>query len=376
MNLIEVATSDYVGFILLVALLVSSRIRRSDDKHIEFKIFSIITILTLVACNVDFLVFFSDGRPGILMKVISMVGNTYCFIANPIFVSSWCLYEDIKLYHSKARVKKLYRFVFIPALILVVIALINNFVPIIYTIDAANVYHRLPLSYAYYIVDAGYIIFSIAILRGYENRYGKVRFFPLYLMIGPIVIGCLLQALFYGVSLIWVSMAVGLTAIYMSLQNEFSYLDKLTGLYNRAYLDYLLEGASKDNSGRFGGIMIDVDYFKEINDTLGHSVGDEALIDVARVITFAKPDKSVAIRFAGDEFMIMFKSTSEKELEKTIEAIREELKLFNETEQRQYQLSLSLGYSLYDPENGTLDGFLKNMDDNMYVEKKVKHTRD
>jgi diguanylate cyclase (GGDEF)-like protein len=376
MNLIAVATSDYVGFILLVALLVSSRIRRSDDKHIEFKLFSIITILTLVACIVDFLVFFSDGRPGILMKVINMVGNTYCFIANPIFVSSWCLYEDIKLYHSKARVKKLYRFVFIPALILVVIALINNFVPIIYTIDAANVYHRLPLCYAYYIVDAGYIIFSIAILRGYENRYGKVRFFPLYLMIGPIVLGCLLQSLFYGVSLIWVSMAVGLTAIYMSLQNEFSYLDKLTGLYNRAYLDYLLEGASKDNSGRFGGIMIDVDYFKEINDTLGHSVGDEALIDVARVITFAKPDKSVAIRFAGDEFMIMFKSTSEKELEKTIEAIREELKLFNETEQRQYQLSLSLGYSLYDSENGTLDGFLKNMDDNMYVEKKVKHTRD
>lgn len=376
MNLIAVATSDYVGFILLVALLVSSRIRRSDDKHIEFKIFSIITILTLVACNVDFLVFFSDGRPGILMKVISMVGNTYCFIANPIFVSSWCLYEDIKLYHSKARVKKLYRFVFIPALILVVIALINNFVPIIYTIDAANVYHRLPLSYAYYIVDAGYIIFSIAILRGYENRYGKVRFFPLYLMIGPIVIGCLLQALFYGVSLIWVSMAVGLTAIYMSLQNEFSYLDKLTGLYNRAYLDYLLEGASKDNSGRFGGIMIDVDYFKEINDTLGHSIGDEALIDVARVITFAKPDKSVAIRFAGDEFMVIFKSTSEKELEKTIEAIRDELKLFNETEQRQYQLSLSLGYSLYDPENGTLDGFLKSMDDNMYVEKRIKHTRD
>lgn len=376
MNLIAVATSDYVGFILLVALLVSSRIRRSDDKHIEFKLFSIITILTLVACIVDFLVFFSDGRPGILMKVINMVGNTYCFIANPIFVSSWCLYEDIKLYHSKARVKKLYRFVFIPALILVVIALINNFVPIIYTIDAANVYHRLPLCYAYYIVDAGYIIFSIAILRGYENRYGKVRFFPLYLMIGPIVLGCLLQSLFYGVSLIWVSMAVGLTAIYMSLQNEFSYLDKLTGLYNRAYLDYLLEGASKDNSGRFGGIMIDVDYFKEINDTLGHSVGDEALIDVARVITFAKPDKSVAIRFAGDEFMIMFKSTSEKELEKTIEAIREELKLFNETEQRQYQLSLSLGYSLYDSENGTLDGFLKNMDDNMYVEKRVKHTRD
>ncbi|RKM59772.1 GGDEF domain-containing protein [Butyrivibrio sp. CB08] len=372
MNILAVATSDYIGLMLLVAMLISSRIRRADSTHSEYKIFSAITFLTMIACVVDFFVFYSDGKPGKLMKAINMIGNTYCFMANPFFIASWCLYEDLKLYRSKVRVKKIYTYAFIPAVLLAVIALVNNFVPIIYTIDANNVYSRLPASYLYYIVDTGYIIFSVYILKKFEERYGKVRFFPLYLMVGPIVIGCALQVIFYGISLIWVSISVGLTAIYMSLQNEFSYLDKLTGLYNRAYLDYQLENLSKEKK-TVGGIMIDVDYFKSINDNFGHHAGDEALIDVARVITFAKPDKAIATRFAGDEFIILVTDTSEKEMNNILKSLHDEVDLFNETEGRQYKLSLSMGYSLFDQNIETLDDFLKHMDDNMYEEKQKNH---
>ena len=195
----------------------------------------------------------------------------------------------------------------------------------------------------------------------------------MFLMVGPIFLGCFLQVIFYGISLIWVSMAVGLTSIYMSLQNEFSYLDKLTGLYNRAYLDYYLDMASKDTSKRLGGIMIDVDYFKKINDTYGHSAGDEALVDVARIINFAKADKAIATRFAGDEFILLLRDTNDKAMQRIIDNIREEVKLFNETEGREYKLSLSLGYAIYNPEKESLDDFLKQMDDNMYEEKETKH---
>ncbi len=372
MNLIPIATSDYIGMVLLVALLFSSHIRRANNNRLEFKIFTAISILTMIGCAVDFLVWYADGRDGILMKVIQYVGNTYCFCVNPIFISSWCLYEDIKLYHSKKRVKRIYTYAFIPAIILVVIALVNNFVPIIYYFDETNTYHRLPLSYMYYAVDFCYVIFSIVILKLYEKKFGKVRFFPLYLMVGPILLGCILQALFYGVSLIWVSMAVGLTAIYMSLQNEFSYLDTLTSLYNRAYMDYQLE--SLPRGANLGGIMIDVDHFKSINDTFGHSAGDEALIDVARVITFAKPDKAIAIRFAGDEFIILIKGTTEKELQRIVQSVRDEVDMFNETEHRQYKLSFSIGYSIYNRDKDSIDEFLRHMDDNMYEEKERRHS--
>lgn len=372
MNILAVATSDYIGLMLLVAMLISSKIRRADADHFEYKIFSAITVLTMIACVVDFLVFFSDGKSGILFRIINMVGNTYCFMANPIFIASWCLYEDLKLYHSKTRIRRIYTFAFIPAVLLGLIALVNNIFPIIYSIDPSNVYHRLPFSYVYYIVDLGYVIFSIYILKKYEERYGKVRFFPLYLMIGPIFLGCILQSIFYGISLIWVSLSVGLTAIYMSLQNEFSYLDRLTGLYNRAYLDYQLDMISREKK-TVGGIMIDVDYFKSINDTFGHHTGDEALIDVARVIIFAKPDKAIATRFAGDEFIILVPDTTEKEMKNVLKSLHDEVSLFNETEGRQYKLSLSMGYSIFNQDSETLDDFLKHMDDNMYEEKQINH---
>ncbi|WP_026521127.1 GGDEF domain-containing protein [Butyrivibrio sp. VCB2001] len=374
MNIGAVATSDFMGFILLIALLISSKIRRTDDKHPEFKLYTVIAILTMVACVVDFISFYVDGinKPG--MRLVNILTNTFCFAANPLFVASWCLYEDLKLYRSMTRVKKIYTYAFIPAVIMVLIAIVNMFVPIIFRIDEQNVYSRLPFSYVYYIVDIGYVLFSIFIYKGYERRYGKIRFFPLYLMIGPIVLGCAIQVVIYGVSLMWISTAVGLTAIYMSIQNEFSYLDKLTGLYNRAYLDYLLETSTREKNN-LGGIMIDVDYFKQINDTYGHSYGDEALIDVARIITFGKPDKAVALRFAGDEFIILIKGVSEKQLQSIITSIRDELKLFNETEERRYKLSLSLGGSIYEPAHDSIDNFLKRMDDAMYEEKKEKHSR-
>ncbi len=373
MNLLAIAVSDFTGFLLLVGLLYSSHIRRADSEHSEFKIYTISAILTMIACVVDFLVFYADGRPGLSMRIIQMVGNTYCFVANPIFVSSWCLYEDIKLYHSMKRVKKIYTYAFIPAIILIAIAVLNNLIPLIYYIDDQNIYHRLPLSYVYYLIDTCYIIFSIINLKIYENKFGKVRFFPIFLMVGPIALGCALQAMFYGTSLIWISMAVGLTAIYMAVQNEFSYLDTLTGLYNRAYLDYQLEKLPR--GGTIGGIMIDVDHFKKINDSYGHSVGDEALIDVARVISFAKTDKAIATRFAGDEFIILLPNATEKEITNMIKAIRDEVDMFNETEQRQYRLSLSMGYSIYDRDKTSIDEFLRHMDDNMYEEKERQHAK-
>ncbi len=373
MNLMAVAVADYIGFILLVAMLVSSKIRRSAPRD-EFKLFTIIALLSAAACIIDFFLFYCDGKPGIVARIINHIGNTYSFMMNPIFAVAWCVYTDIKLYHSRARIKRIYRFGAIPGAFLFLLAFINIFVPIVYRIDENNVYHRLPLSYLYFLIEFCYLVASYVTLKRYEARYGKVNFFPMWLMIGPIFLGSALQVIFYGVSLIFVSMAVGLTSIYMALQNEFSYQDTLTGLFNRAYLDYLLDKLSKDPDSKLGGIMIDVDYFKEINDTYGHHVGDEALIDVARVILFGKPDKGIAIRFAGDEFIILLKDCSSEEvLKRTVNNIRDEVVTFNENENRQYKLSLSMGYTLYEFDKDDSDSFFKKMDDNMYEEKKQKH---
>lgn len=372
MNLIAIAVADYVGFMLLIALLFSSRIRRSA-KLTEYRIFSVIAILSAVACCVDFIMFFCDGKDGIIFRLVNLLGNTYCFVANPIFAIGWCMFTEVKLFQSRTRIRKRYKYLSIPGFVLMGLSAVNLFYPIVFYLDENNVYHRLPLSYFYYVVASGYMVYSVYLVKSYEKRYGKLRFFPMALMLGPIALGCLLQNLFYGVSLIWVSLSVGMTSIYMSLQNEFSYLDPLTGLYNRSYLDYYLKQYARDPASRLGGIMIDVDYFKKINDTYGHSTGDEALVDVSRVLSLAKPDKAIVARFAGDEFMVLMKDSTSEALDRIIQGIKDEVVMFNENEERQYKLSLSMGSGLFDPDKDNEDSFFKRMDEKMYQEKGEKH---
>src|SRR5205807_8804634 len=84
--------------------------------------------------------------------------------------------------------------------------------------------------------------------------------------------------------------------------------DGLTGLDNRVLLsDRLKQGLKrlKRSPGLVGVLMLDVDHFKVINDTLGHQIGDAGLVAVAhRLQSLARPDDTVA-RFGGDEFVVV-----------------------------------------------------------------------
>ena len=88
MNLVAVAVADYIGVVILIAMLYSSHIRRSEGRF-EYKIFSLIAGLSAFACAIDFLTFYVDGKPGQLSRIIGYAGNTYCFMTNPLFSIGW-----------------------------------------------------------------------------------------------------------------------------------------------------------------------------------------------------------------------------------------------------------------------------------------------
>ncbi len=85
-----------------------------------------------------------------------------------------------------------------------------------------------------------------------------------------------LQYYFYGISTIWVGIAVGFTSMVLALQNENIFLDKLTGLFNRYYLDRISRELMVHP--KLAIMMIDMNGFKGINDNFGHSEGDDALV--------------------------------------------------------------------------------------------------
>ncbi|MBW1935805.1 MAG: GGDEF domain-containing protein [Deltaproteobacteria bacterium] len=84
--------------------------------------------------------------------------------------------------------------------------------------------------------------------------------------------------------------------------------DELTGLYNRRFLfNYFQHDIKWDSleANPVSLIMVDLDHFKNINDTYGHDVGDQALVWVANLLREVAGKDNLPIRYAGDEFMIL-----------------------------------------------------------------------
>jgi diguanylate cyclase (GGDEF)-like protein len=155
-----------------------------------------------------------------------------------------------------------------------------------------------------------------------------------------------------------------------------SITDPLTGLYNRrgfiTLADHTLNLVKRLNKKAII-LFIDLDYMKWINDNLGHNVGDQALIDVANILTSTFRQNDLIARIGGDEFVVLGIIGEENHKEKIIERLTEKVKEFNTKEKRPYKLSLSVGYVVYDPENPkTLEELLQLADQLMYEEKRLK----
>ena len=373
MNLQAIIITNCIGFALLVILLISSHLVR-QRQQLSDKIFTAMIGITASACITEMMTFIFDGNTSYpWIHLLKMLGSSWLYLANMLDSYLWCVYVDLRLYDDVQRTRRRGPFMGIPALLALIIVLFNFSYQFLFSVNEQNVYHRETGGYVYYSITIGYMLYSLITRWQYNRKLGKERFFPMYMFITPIVIGATAQFFVYGISIGWCCTALGLVSIHMSLQNELSYLDPLTKLYNRNYLEHVLGRISRKGIPA-GGIMIDLDYFKSINDEFGHAVGDDALVEAARIIGLSVPENALPIRFAGDEFIVLIYNGEEKKLIEIENSLRAAVKCFNEANQKPYQLSFSLGHSIYHPETRT-DIFLSEMDTKMYEEKKNKHSR-
>lgn len=158
------------------------------------------------------------------------------------------------------------------------------------------------------------------------------------------------------------------------IQYHASY-DTLTGLPNRRlFLDYLDGEISRaERHGYYGALLyLDIDNFKTINDSLGHSVGDEFLIVVAGRISEFIRKEDVASRMGGDEFTLVFTELGQTAsiAASKVRKIAEELNICLSTPcmigDRRLQSSVSIGISLFPKESKGVDDILKQADTAMY----------
>lgn len=103
-----------------------------------------------------------------------------------------------------------------------------------------------------------------------------------------------------------------------SLAEEAAVTDKLTGLHNRRAFDAQLARLTGAAQRPFGLMHLDLDYFKSVNDTLGHAAGDHVLEEVARILRDVVRSNDMVARTGGDEFMLVFENCTDVNLLRAI----------------------------------------------------------
>jgi len=140
---------------------------------------------------------------------------------------------------------------------------------------------------------------------------------------------------------------------------DMAIIDSLTGLYNRNVFRYIEEIYGED-TGDLYAAMLDIDNFKEINDTYGHYKGDEILGILGEIIRKNTRENDISIRYGGEEFLVLLKDISENNVMNVINRISTEFSqcLFS-VDDREFSVTISGGISLSSKDHSINEAILE-----------------
>lgn len=367
-----------VGALLLLLLLIN--ICRNSYKviSIDQKLFNSIMFLNLLIFIFDTGMWLMDGKLFWGLQNGMNITTVLYYISNPFICFLWLLYTDIKIYENRLSLTKRIPFYAIPLFINTVMSLMSPFTQWLFVIDGNNHYSRGPFFWVMAAISFFYLGISlcISINEFFRSSWEKNKSMNLYLLFFSIlvIIAAVLQTLYFGITIIWISSMLGCVCIYINIQNKEVSTDHLTGLFNRRRLDqHLLHRIKAKRHGRMlFAILIDLDEFKSINDNQGHTAGDDALVQTAKVLKEACNSRDDFIaRFGGDEFVIIGERMELHEINDLIEKLYAKACDYNKNPQSLYTLQYSMGYSVL-KENDTPESLLAAADEKMYQNKRKR----
>jgi diguanylate cyclase (GGDEF)-like protein len=130
--------------------------------------------------------------------------------------------------------------------------------------------------------------------------------------------------------------------------------DALTGLFNRRYLEETMErelSRNKRQGTALGVIMLDLDHFKEYNDTYGHNSGDELLVALGQLIQDQVRREDIACRYGGEEFLLVMPGASTEVTLQRAQELNQAVKQLHTSSSSLKPITISAGVAIY-PNNG------------------------
>jgi diguanylate cyclase (GGDEF)-like protein len=361
-----------LGSSLILILIFINYIGKFNTDNFQRRLLLILLCATFAAIITDFISNFFDGESG--SKI-----NNLLYISTSLFsISQNCAYYlsvilfDYFILKNTQRTKK---FLFAIAIFITLYSMsiiINLPFGYYFTISPDNHYVpeklyplRLFLSYGSILVLIINMLLSI-------RFYKRSQVYAIFLFLLIIGMGSAMDIIIKGSSTLWPCFTAAILYIYFFILQSDLKLDSLTRIVNRASFNEFIDKHSRQNSRQeYTIVMIDMDRFKEINDTLGHLEGDNALRDIATIIKSCIRKTDLAARYGGDEFVLAIEA--EYDIHRVMNRIQDIINHQNGKKTRPYQLYISYGYDVYTAKSDEpISGFLARIDAMMYKQKEER----
>lgn len=370
MNLLLRIDNNVVAIIVSIIFFVNI-LRRLDERDNKNWVFTIMFILNTFQLIAETLTCIINKQPYMYLIPITIIVHTILYILAPIITFTWYVFTDAWVNEDKEFKLKNHVLIVSPIIVNTLLVLINPFLKLLFYVTENNVYQRgslffIPVSISYF-----YLIYSFIFIYANRKKVNKVEFLPLLLFgVFPAIAGAI-QSMFYGFLLMWSSIAFSMIIVYIHFQSQMMQMDYLTKAWTREKLYAYLKNRIEQNKFRnFSIVFIDLDDFKKINDTFGHSEGDKLLIDVVQIINSILCNGDFIARYGGDEFVLFLNVESEHDVEAIMKRISAAVNNYNNILKNSYKLKYSYGYELYNFDiHMTASEYINHVDKLMYKAK-------
>ena len=234
-------------------------------------------------------------------------------------------------------------------------------------------YHRAAASISFCIALAYYVFVYRRFML--EKFWMPLLSYP----IGLLVFG-LAQTALEGMQLEYAGVVFAMQFVFNFVQNASVNEDYLTGTSSKKILQFNLQNrvAWSNETRTFTFFIMDLDHFKEINDIYGHTVGDEALITMSKILkNVFRRSSDIISRFGGDEFCVIADVKTEEGVKKLLSEVQTLVDKFNAENKKKatpYELKISVGYQIYKKSSGMdAEQLFAAVDKQMYEIKEAHH---
>ncbi len=366
---------QYIYFYIMIILLYifiytikSIKLKRETTRSFLAIVFTVMLMLSL-----KWIIYNTDGKQTLTSLTFSLKNLSHILNILPLLLALY--YFDLHIINNKKLLNIRKWSYAITFCILAIYGLSNIWTELIFIVDDSGFIINQKGIFLHIYFQIGILLFYGVFSYKYFRRCVS-KVFSLYvaLVIMP-VLGGSFQSIFQDVPALLSMFGLLTLYIFIFLVREDTRRDALTDVYSRGqFEEYLMKKLSLKRP--FSIALMDIDEFKIINDTYGHSEGDELLIHFTKIIMRNIRSADMIARVGGDEFIIIIESNQLKNGMIALNRIKQEITLFNSSGEKPYQINFSTGlYYIDQPQDYAPQEVIKIVDQLMYKEKLDHHLK-